>query len=189
MLIAEMLAIHFCSDREESLRVLSDLLAEARRRAEAGRFVIGADAVRVFWVNPVADLRAMNLLEECGGRICGSDFMFTHALDLIPEDLPRLEALARTALADPMVGSTLDRARRIVAECRRNRAEAVVVSRIPGASHCAWEGASIREPVTEQTGLPVVEVEVPPVCDPLMPTLRTRLEAVMEIARARRAAG
>ena len=34
MLIAEMLAIHFCSDREETVGVLSDLLAEA----EAGAF-------------------------------------------------------------------------------------------------------------------------------------------------------
>ena len=112
--------------------------------------------------------------------------MFTHALDPIPEDLPRFEALARIALADPMVGSSLDRAGRIAAECRANRVEAVVVARIPGASHCPWEGALIREHVAAQTGLPVVEMEIPPLCDALMPTLRTRLEAVMEIARDRR---
>jgi benzoyl-CoA reductase/2-hydroxyglutaryl-CoA dehydratase subunit BcrC/BadD/HgdB len=187
MLIAEMLAIHFCSDREESLVVLADLAAEARRRVAAGQFAIGPEAVRVFWVNPVADLRAMNLLEACGGRLCGSDFMFAHALDLIPEDLPCFEALARTALADPMIGPALDRARRIVVECRANRVEAVVVSRIPGASHCPWEGAVIREHVAAETGLPVVEVEVPPVCDALLPAMRTRLQAVMEIARERRA--
>jgi len=93
MLIAEMLAIHFCSDREESLGVLADLVAEARRRVAAGQFVLGAESVRVFWVNPVADLRAMNLLEACGGRLCGSDFMFAHALDSIPEDLPCCERL------------------------------------------------------------------------------------------------
>ena len=186
MLIAEMLAIHFCSDREECLRVLTDLTAEAEARVRAGQFIIGEHAARVFWVNPVADLRAMNLLESCGGRLCGSDFMFTHTLDLIPEDLPCFDALARTALADPMVGSALDRARRIVADCRRHRAEAVVVARIPGASHCPWEGALIREHVTTQTALPVVEVEIPPVCDAFLPALRTRLQAVMEIARSRR---
>jgi len=186
MLIAEMLAIHSCSDREESLVVLAELAAEAKERVAERQFVIGEDAVRVFWVNPVADLRAMNLLESCGGRLCGSDFMFTHALDLIPEDLPCFDALARAALADPMVGSALDRARRIVAECRRYRAEAVVVARIPGASHCPWEGALIREHVTTQTGLPAVEVEIPPVCDAFLPALRTRLQAVMEIAQARR---
>jgi benzoyl-CoA reductase/2-hydroxyglutaryl-CoA dehydratase subunit BcrC/BadD/HgdB len=186
MMIAEMLAIHFCSDRDESLGVLIDLVAEAHRRVAAGQFVLGAEAVRVFWVNPVADLRAMNLLEACGGRLCGSDFMFAHALDSIPEELPCFEALARTALADPMIGPAFDRARRIVAECRANRVEAVVVSRIPGASHCPWEGAVIREHVVEQTGLPVIEMEVPPVSDAVLPALRTRLQALMEIARARR---
>ena len=189
MLIAEMLAIHFCSDRGESLAVLAALAATARRRIRTGSFLVGEDAIRVFWVNPVADLRAMNLLEACGGRLCGSDFMFTHALDLIPEELQPLEALARTALADPMVGSARDRAGRIAADCQANRAEAVVVARIPGASHCPWEGGLIREQVGALTGLPVVELEVPPVCDALIPALRTRLQAVMEIARARRQDG
>jgi hypothetical protein len=186
MLIAEMLAIHFCSDRDESLDVLRELLAEAERRVREQHFVIRSDAVRVFWVNPVADLRAMNLLEDWGGRICGSDYMFRHALDLIPEDLPPLEALARIALADPMVGSTRDRARRIIGECGRFGAEAVVVSRIPGASHCAREGAIIREQVQAQLGLPCIELEIPPVCDAILPTLGGRLLALIETARAGR---
>ena len=188
MLVAEMLAIHFCSDREETLAVLQDLLGEARERVSRREFIIGPDAVRVFWVNPVADLRAMNLLEQCGGRICGSDFMFGHALESIPEDLPPLEALARIALSDPMVGSAADRARRIVAECRTFRAEAVVVSRIPGASHCAWEGALIQEFVRRDLGVPAIEIEIPPVSDPMLPTLQSRLEALVETARARRGA-
>jgi hypothetical protein len=186
MLIAEMLAIHFCSDREETAAVLDDLLAEAEKRLGQKQFIVGADAVRIFWVNPVADLRAMNLLEDWGGRICGSDYMFTHALDLIPENLPPFEALARMALADPMVGSTLDRASRIIAECRAFRAEAVVVSRIPGASHCAWEGAIIREAMQKSLGIPTIELEIPPICDAMLPTLGSRLQALIETARARR---
>jgi hypothetical protein len=187
MLIAEMLAIHFCSDREECLAVLADLTDEARRRVQAHQFVIAESAIRVFWVNPVADLRAMNLLEACGGRLCGSDFMFTHALDLISEELPGFEALARAALADPMVGPASDRARRVVAECRACRAEALVVARIPGASHCPWEGTVIREHVRDQLGLPTVELEIPSLCDSLEPALQTRLQAVIEIAQSRRA--
>jgi hypothetical protein len=186
LLVAEMLALHFCSDREETISVLTDLLGEAQARLRHAQFVVAPDAVRVFWVNPVADLRAMNLLEDWGGRICGSDYMFTHALDLIPEDLPPLEALARTALADPMVGPTRDRARRIVADCRTGRAEAVVVSRIPGASHCAREGPIIREVVRASLGIPTLELEVPPISDALLPTLASRLQALMETARARR---
>lgn len=186
MLVAEMLAIHFCSDREETIGVLSDLLAEVHGRVRQRRFVVAEGAVRVFWVNPVADLRAMNLLEDWGGRICGSDYMFAHALDLIPENLPPLEALARSALADPMAGSTLDRAQRIVADCRAFGAEAVVVSRIPGASHCAREGAIIHEVVREALGLPVIELEVAPICDAMLPALSSRLQALFETARAKR---
>jgi len=183
MLVAEMLAIHFCSDREETIAVLDDLLTEAQARVRQSQFVIGPDTVRIFWVNPVADLRAMNLLEELGGRICGSDYMFTHALDLIPENLPPLEALACTALADPMVGPTADRAARIVRECQTHRVEAVVISRIPGASHCAREGEIIREVVRQQLDIPAIELEIPPVCDALLPALGSRLQALIETAR------
>jgi hypothetical protein len=186
MLIAEMLAIHFCSDRDECIAVLTQLLAEVEDRVARGVSVVRPDAVRVFWVNPVADLRIMNLLEDWGGRLCGSDFMFTHALDPIPQDGPSYECLARSALADPMAGSTSDRAKRIAADCRHFGAEALVVSRIPGASHCAHEGAIIREAVERQLAIPTIEIEVPPVCDPLIPTLGSRLQALIETARSQR---
>ncbi len=186
MLVAEMLALHFCSDRAETIAVLEGLLGEVQARAQRNQFMGCAEAARIFWVNPVADLRAMNLLEGLGGRICGSDYMFTHALDLIAEDLPPLEALARTALADPMVGPTEDRAARIVRECQANRAEAVVVSRIPGASHCAREGDIILEIVRREIGIPGIELEIPPVCDAMRPSLGSRLQALVETVRARR---
>jgi len=186
MLIAEMLAIHFCSDQSEAIAVLEELLEEVTRRVGAAVGVLPKDAVRVFWVNPVADLRLMNLLEDVGGRVCGTEYLFCHALDPIPEDLPPMEALARTALADPMVGSPADRAARIAADVAEFGAEALVISRIPGASHCAMEGAVIGDVVRTRSGIPVVEIEAPPVTDSLQPTLRTRLEALIETVRERK---
>ncbi|OHB69864.1 MAG: hypothetical protein A2V70_02215 [Planctomycetes bacterium RBG_13_63_9] len=186
LLIAEMLIIHFCSDQNETIEVLDDLWAEVTRRVQEGIGVLSADAVRVFWVNPVADLRVMNLLEDAGGRVCGTEYLFSHALDPIPEDLPPMEALARTALADPMVGSSADRADRICADAGRFGAEALVISRIPGASHCAMEGTIIGEMVRNRLRIPVLEIEVPPVADSMEPTLRTRLEALVETATHRR---
>ena len=186
MLIAEMLALHFCSDRDECLVVLDALLLEVRRRVAAGVGVLAADAARIFWVNPVADLRVMNLLEACGGRICGTEYLFTHALDTIAEDAPPMEALAAAALADPMVGSSLDRAQRICHDIERFGAEAVVVSRVPGASHCALEGWAIAEVVRQRCGIPVLEVEVPPLADAVTPALQTRLEALIETVKQRR---
>ncbi|MBL7185908.1 MAG: 2-hydroxyacyl-CoA dehydratase [Phycisphaerae bacterium] len=186
MLIAEMLAIHFCSDRRETIAVLGELLDEAKARVQASVGVLDVDAARIFWVNPVADLQVMNLLEDCGGRICGTEYLFSHALDEIPEDLPPLEALAQMALADPMAGSSIDRAERICADIKMYGAEAVLISRIPGASHCALEGQVIAEIVQEKFDIPVVEIEVPPVTDSMRPTVRTRLEALVETVEARR---
>jgi hypothetical protein len=98
-----------------------------------------------------------------------------------------MEALARCALADPMVGPTSERAERIVRECRVGRAEAMVVSRIPGASHCAREGEIIREIARQELGIPTIELEIPPVCDAMCPSLGSRLQALVETARAKRA--
>ena len=185
-LIAEMLAIHFCSDQIECIAVLESLLAEVTRRVRAGLGPLAADAARVFWVNPVADLRAMNMLEDAGGRVCGTEYLFSHALDPIPEGIAPMEALARSALADPMVGSPVDRAERICHDIQRFGAEAVVVSSIPGASHCAMEGTIIGNVVRRQLALPVLEIEVPPIVDSLEPTVRTRLEALVETVGSNR---
>jgi len=186
MLIAEMLAIHFCSNRQETINVLKELLDEVKSRVRDCKGILNVDAARIFWINPVADLQVMNLLEDCGGRICGTEYLFTHALDEIPEDLPPLEALARMALADPMVGSSIDRAQRICHDIRLFGAEAVLISRIPGASHCALEGRVISEIVRDKFDIPVLEIEVPPVTDSMRPTVRTRLEALVETVRASR---
>ena len=186
MLIAEMLAIHFCSDRQETIEVLKELLEEVKARVKAGIGILDADAAKIFWVNPVADLQVMNLLEDCGGRVCGTEYLFTHALDAIPEDIPPLEALAQMALADPMVGSSTERAQRICADIHRFGAEAVLISRIPGASHCALEGEVISDIVQDKFDIPVLEIEVPPVTDSMRPTVLTRLEALVETIKARR---
>lgn len=186
MLIAEMLALHFCSDYDQALIVLQNLLHEVQTRIAQKAGVLSPHAARVFWINPVADLRAMNLLEECGGRVCGTDYLFAHALDPIPEAVAPFEALARTALADPMVGAASDRAERIVRDIRRFGAEGVILSRIPGASHCAAEGAVIRDVISQTTGLPAVEIEIPTLCDAAAPAIRTRLEALIETILKRR---
>jgi benzoyl-CoA reductase/2-hydroxyglutaryl-CoA dehydratase subunit BcrC/BadD/HgdB len=186
MLIAEMLAIHFCSNRQETIEVLKELLDEVKSRVKTGVGVVDAGAAKIFWINPVADLQVMNLLEDCGGRVCGTEYLFTHALDAIPQDTHPLEALAQMALADPMVGSSIDRAQRVCTDINKFGAEAVIISRIPGASHCALEGQVIGEIVKEKYDIPVLEIEIPPVTDSIRPTLCTRLEALIETVKARR---
>ena len=187
LLISEMLALHFCSDRPESIRVLDQILRQVRDRTEAGEGFFGTDAAKIFWMNPVADLQVMNLLEECGGRICGTEYLFTHALDQIPSDIDPMEALARSALADPMVGSLPDRADRICRDITQFGSEALLVSRIPGASHCSLESRFIADIVRTRLGIPTLEIEVPPVSDSLRPALKTRLQGLVEVVLEHRA--
>jgi benzoyl-CoA reductase/2-hydroxyglutaryl-CoA dehydratase subunit BcrC/BadD/HgdB len=186
LLIAEMLAIHFCSDRDEALSVLQGLVFRVKERIKKNTGYFETGAPRIFWVNPVADISVMNTLEECGGRICGTEYLFSHALDAIPTDLPPMEALARMALADPMVGSGRDRAERICSDIDQFGAEALILSKIPGASHCAVEGRQILETVRERCGIPVLEIEVPPLADAIQSTLKMRFNALIEIIKERR---
>lgn len=186
MLVAEMLALHYCSDYDEAVFVIEGLLTEVRTRIGSRTGILAPDAARVFWVNPAADLQAMNLLEQSGGRLCGTEFLFSHALDPIAEDLDPLEALARTALADPMVGPALDRAQRICRDAVRFAAEGVVIARIGGASHCAFDMQCIAAHVGATLGLPVIEIEIPTLCDSADPSIRTRLEALVENIKQRR---
>jgi hypothetical protein len=186
MLIAEMLALHFCSDRTECQAVLQGLLELGQARTQASVGYGTVDTARIFWVNPVADLRVMNLLEQCGARICGTEYLFSHALDRIPEHKPPLEALACSALADPMIGSTQDRADRIARDIQAFDAEGLVISRIPGASHCGLEGRIIAQTIRERLQIPTLEIEIPPITDSLRPALQTRLEALVETIKERR---
>ncbi|OHB57416.1 MAG: hypothetical protein A2Y07_04325 [Planctomycetes bacterium GWF2_50_10] len=187
MLISEMLIIHFCSDRTGTIFVLEKLLEEVKRRVDAGVSILPDGSVKIFWVNPVADLAAMPLLEDLGGRICGTDYMITHALLPIMTGIDPYSALARSAAADLMTGPTQDRAYSICSEARKFGSEAVIISRIPGASHCATETPIIAEMVRHELGIPVLEIEVPTILDPVRPSLQTKIEALIETALQRRA--
>jgi hypothetical protein len=90
------------------------------------------------------------------------------------------------ALADPMAGSSIDRAERILADIQKFCSEAVLISRIPGASHCALEGRIIAEVIRNKFDIPVLEIEVPSLTDSMRPTVRTRLEALVETVKERR---
>jgi benzoyl-CoA reductase/2-hydroxyglutaryl-CoA dehydratase subunit BcrC/BadD/HgdB len=84
------------------------------------------------------------------------------------------------------VGSAHDRADRICRDAKRLGSEGAVISRIPGASHCALESGVIAGILSSRLRIPVVEIEVPPVSDALAGTLRTRLQALVETVKRKR---
>jgi hypothetical protein len=92
MLIAEMLAIHFCSDQDETIAVLQEL-------DEVNRRMAGGQGIRrprrpVFKVNPwrIAGHESAGRLRR---TICGTEYLFAHALDPIPQNVPPMERLAQ----------------------------------------------------------------------------------------------
>jgi len=169
-LICEMMALHYCSDYACCEAVL------ARVAEEAENLDIDAQMKPVYWINPVADVRAMNLLEDAGGRLCGTDFMFTHALAPLDEGLSPFDTLARMALADPMAGTIRARMMACLVDATRSSARGIIVSRIPGASHCAFEASML----TSFSDLPVLEIEIPSLTDLVAPLLMTRLQGFIE---------
>jgi hypothetical protein len=90
------------------------------------------------------------------------------------------------ALADPMIGSSQDRAARIMRDIQAFAAEGLVISRIPGASHCGLEGRIMAQTIQKNLQIPTLEVAVPPLTDALAPALQTRLEALVETIKERR---
>ncbi len=169
-LICEMMALHYCSDYVCCEAVLT------RVAEEAETLKVDTHLKPVYWINPVADVRAMNLLEDAGGRLCGTDFMFTHALSPLDEGLSPFDTLACMALADPMAGTIRTRMMACLADAKRSGARGIIVSRIPGASHCAFE-ASMLSTISD---LPVLEIEVPSLTDSSVPSLMTRLQGFIE---------
>jgi len=168
-LICEMLALHYCSDYGLCEKILA-------RLADVSDPLPAPNLKPVYWINPVADIRMMNVLEQAGGRLCGTDFMFTHALAPLDETAPPLRSLAGMALQDPMAAPTSARMRACAQEAQRLHAQGIIVSRIPGASHCAFEALALER----LTDLPVLEIEVAPITDTYAPALLTRLHAFIE---------
>lgn len=169
-LVCEMMALHYCSDYELCEAVLS-------RVAEEAETLTPDPALKpVFWINPVADLRVMNLVEEAGGRLCGTDFMFGHALAPLEEAGDPFDTLARMALSDPMAGTTRARMKTCLEEAKQCDAKGIIVSRIPGASHCAFEASMLAS----LSDLPLLEIEVSSLTDSYAPALMTRLQGFME---------
>lgn len=185
-LICEMVVIHFCSDIDEAESVLSGILEEAERRAGVGQGIASKDAIKVFWVNPVADLKVMNMIEDAGARVAGSEYLISHAFNIIDEKKPPFEALADAVLSDPMIGPSRDRADMIVEEMQRYGAECVIISQIPGASHCAYETNLMKNIIKDRLGLPTLEITAPSICDGREAGFSTRFEALCEMINERK---
>ena len=56
----------------------------------------------------------------------------------------------------------------------------------PRPLHCAHEGKRISEQVSQKLSVPCIEIEIPSLTDAFAPALRTRIEALVETAKAKK---
>jgi benzoyl-CoA reductase/2-hydroxyglutaryl-CoA dehydratase subunit BcrC/BadD/HgdB len=187
MYLAEFIAIHTCSEPEESIRVLDGLLELVHERVSRGTSPFDeTDPVRVFWVTPPTDASLISILEDSGGCVAGTEYLISHAFLPLSTGIGTVRAVAENCMDDCMTGSPSFRARRIVAGARRYGAEGVLISGIFGASHCPWDEGAIARTVREELGIPVLSFDVP--YSPGRPSEQVvnRIESFTEILRARR---
>lgn len=189
MLLAEFIAPHACSDPDEAVAVLDDLVATARRRLQDDASPLAPDPLRVFWATPPSDAALITLLEDLGGCIAGTEYMISHDFYQLATDKPVVESVAENCMDDPMTGSAAFRARRIVEGARKYRAEGVILSGIFGASHCAFDEGAIVELVLGELGIPVLSFDVPYSPGRLNAQVVNRMEGFMDVLRQRRNPG
>ena len=186
MLLAEFIGIHTCSEPDESLDVLDDLLSTARSRLESDISPFGEDPLRVYWVTPPTDASLVTQLEDLGACVTGSEYMISHSYLPLATGRDVFAAVAENCMDDLMLGSPHARAARIAREARRFGAEGVVVSGIFGASHCPHEEKVLAEVIEREAGIPMLAFDVPYSPGRLNEQVAGRMESFTELLRSRR---
>ncbi|MBN2587159.1 MAG: 2-hydroxyacyl-CoA dehydratase, partial [Candidatus Fermentibacteraceae bacterium] len=187
MFLAEFIAIHACSEPEESINVLQGLLEVAHGRLESGTSPLRTEyPLRVFWVTPPTDASLITLLEDLGGCVAGTEYLISHAFLPLSTVKDPVAAVAENCLDDCMTGTQQFRAARIVEGARASGAEGVIISGISGASHCPWDENAIKEAVGSRLGIPVLSFDVPFSPGRHSEQILNRMQGFMELLGSRR---
>lgn len=187
MFLAEFIAIHACSEPQESVNVLEGLLHLVRDRLDRNESPLGTEEpLRVFWVTPPTDASLITLLEDLGGCIAGTEYLISHAFMPLSESKHPVNAVAENCLDDCMTGSQRFRAERIVREAAETGAEGIIISGISGASHCPWEERAVKRAVEAKMKIPVLSFDVPFSPGRHSEQVVSRMEGFMELLRSRR---
>jgi hypothetical protein len=187
MMVIEFGNLHFYSDIDEWQSILAHVEQTVEQRIELGQYLSPErKPLRVVWVTPPADPLLLSYAEDLGLQVVGTEYVINQALHEIPEDQEPVTALAETLLNASLIGSSRARARSVIEQARRHRAEGIVISGILGGSHCAFETGLIQKYVAAELDLPVLAFDVPAPSSAISSQVRTRLEAFVELLRARR---
>ena len=187
MLLIEFLPLDCGGDPDECIEMLEHMKAMVTGRVERGEGVLPADAAKVVWIGPPADMLLLNLFEDLGGRVVGSEYMIDqtrHLIDPSPYTLHptpyALSALADCFLNASLIGGAQYRAEKVMDEARRSGAQGIVYSGVFGGSHCLAEDRLIAQMARDGLGLPTLDFDTPFPMDTPHAQLRTKMETFLE---------
>lgn len=183
----EFIALSAYSDLDEATGILEHIKATIVERVAKNQGVTEEDALKIVWVTPPADPLLLNYLEDLGGRLAGTEFVINQALyPLLLNDEP-INSLADGMLNASLIGTSKARAREIVRQARRFRAEGVIISNIFASSHCAFETAIIKDYVRSTLNIPVLAFDVvAPGKQMMQSQILNRMTAFMELLREKK---
>ncbi len=158
MMVIEFGNLYGYADLDEWLDILEMVYATMSARVQKKTGVLGADAFPIAWITPSAEPYLLNLVEDMGCRVVETEYVINQALVEIEENIDPFLALARSFLNASLIGSTEERAKRIIEGVETGRIAGVLITNMLGCSHCAMETRLLEQKLSK---VPVLSIDVP----------------------------
>lgn len=157
--MAQLAASDWLPGPAELHAVYARLIDEIRRRQPAPE-PGPAKALRIYLMgDETQQFQLLNTIEACGGRVVGADFRLGLYYELIDEEGPPLDSLARWIWQMPANMPTGQRVRATLPFIRRQGPQALIINSTTGSRNLPGSERMVRDIVKRELGLPVLSVE------------------------------
>lgn len=175
----------YLQDPDYLATLISSVKGEAEKRIYENKWPPGLadDPVRIYYVGMAPqDLQFWNMIEDSGGVLVGCDTYLPLFYDLIPENGPVLEDLAKWIWMMPhhMVGA--DRAKALMRYIKEQKPEAIIMGNVAGCRSLSSSDRIMKETLKEELGIPITSVEFGASEDDVA-LLEPHIKAFIEICR------
>jgi len=139
---------------------LIDEISLRGQKAQPAPVAGSGKALRIYLMgDETQQFQLLNTIENCGGRVVGADFRLALYYDLIDENGPPLDSLARWIWQMPCNMPTGERIRATLPFIRRQRPDAVIINSTTGSRNLPGSERMVRDIIKRELGIPVLSVE------------------------------
>jgi len=119
-----------------------------------------AKALRIYLMgDETQQFQLLNTIEDCGGQVVGADFRLALYYELISEEGPPLDNLARWIWKMPCNMPTGERIRATIPFIRRQKPDAVIINSTTGSRNLPGSERMVRDIIKQQMDIPVLSIE------------------------------